>query len=212
MAPTLKLHYFDMKGRAEAIRLACTIGNIEFEDVRFSQDEFKSKVKSTTPFGQVPVMEIDGKIVSQGTPLLRYVAKLANNGLYPVDAFEALKVDEYLNVLEDIQTLLRPSFFEADSEKKIAIRKALVGPEGQIADLLHKFEKAISESGSKGYSVGSKLTISDLAIYCQIEWFTSGILDGFSTNMYDAYPRLKAIHDTVVAHPKVAEWVKAQFK
>ncbi|KAJ3012659.1 cytochrome c oxidase subunit 1 [Thoreauomyces humboldtii] len=212
MAPTLKLNYFDMKGRAEAIRLACAIGGVQFEDVRFEREEWTTKLKAQTPFGQSPTMEIDGKVVSQSTPILRYVAKLANNGLYPTDAFEALKVDEYLNVLEDIQGLIRPSFFEQDADKKIAMRKALIGPDGDMTKMIKALEKAVSSSGSNGYSVGSKITIADLGIYVHIGWFSSGILDGFPTDMYTAYPKLQAIHDAVNTHPKVSEWVKAHTK
>ncbi|KAJ3010017.1 cytochrome c oxidase subunit 1 [Thoreauomyces humboldtii] len=211
MAPTLKLNYFDMKGRAEPIRLACAIGGVQFEDVRFAREDWNTKFKAQAPFGQVPTMEIDGKVVSQGTPMLRYVAKLANNGLYPTDAFDALKVDEYLNVLEDIQSLIWPSFF-AEADKKIAARKALVGPDGDMTKMIKALEKAVSASGSNGYSVGGKVTIADLGIYVQMGWFSSGTLDGFPTDMYAVYPKLQAIYDAVNTHPKVSEWVKAHTK
>lgn len=38
--PKYHLYYFDLKGRAEPIRLAFSIGKIEFEDERLSFRDF----------------------------------------------------------------------------------------------------------------------------------------------------------------------------
>jgi glutathione S-transferase len=42
--PAYKVIYFDTKGRAEPIRLALTVAGQEFEDVRYSKEEWE-KVK-----------------------------------------------------------------------------------------------------------------------------------------------------------------------
>lgn len=41
-------------------------------------------------YGQCPVLEVDGKVLSQSGAMERYVAKLV--GMYPVDPWEAAKV------------------------------------------------------------------------------------------------------------------------
>ena len=72
--PQLKLSYFDFHGgRAEPIRLALAIGGIAFEDHRFTFPEF-AEVRKTVPFGQVPVMHVDGVQVTQSDAMLRYAA------------------------------------------------------------------------------------------------------------------------------------------
>ncbi|MBT5559929.1 MAG: glutathione S-transferase, partial [Proteobacteria bacterium] len=59
--PQLKLTYFDFDGgRGEPARLAMYIGDIDFEDIRFTFDKFP-EVRKTTPLGQVPTLSIDGK-------------------------------------------------------------------------------------------------------------------------------------------------------
>lgn len=58
---SLKLTYFPSKGRAEAIRLALTVGNIEFEDERISRDEFQKR-RSMLPLHSLPALEIDREI------------------------------------------------------------------------------------------------------------------------------------------------------
>jgi hypothetical protein len=41
-----KLYYFDIAGKAEAIRLACVYSDFNFEDIRLSREEF-TNMKST---------------------------------------------------------------------------------------------------------------------------------------------------------------------
>lgn len=49
----MKLYYFNGKGRAEASRLVMNHGGKEFEDVRFSMEEWGAKYKAMSPSGQV---------------------------------------------------------------------------------------------------------------------------------------------------------------
>ena len=96
--PSLKLFYFDISGKGEPIRLLAAYAGLELEDYRFaSREEFmKMKEDGTLPYGQVPLLEVDGKDhVPQSATILRYLAKLAD--LYPSDALLAAKVDAALD-------------------------------------------------------------------------------------------------------------------
>ena len=75
------LHFFPLSGRAEATRLALTIGGIPFEDRRFQFAEW-GKLKPTTQWATVPVLELrDGTRIGQARSILRLVGKAT--GLYP---------------------------------------------------------------------------------------------------------------------------------
>ena len=79
----LKLTYFDFHGgRGEPARLALSIGGIAFEDDRVPPSDWASR-KAQTPFGALPVLEVDGQVVAQSNAINRYVGKLAD--LYPSD-------------------------------------------------------------------------------------------------------------------------------
>src|SRR5271169_5832620 len=96
----LKLSYFDLHGgRGEAARLALSIGGIGFEDDRVSPSDWARR-KADTPFGALPVLEVDGQVVAQSNAINRYVGKLAN--LYPSDPWQAALCDEAMEAVEDI--------------------------------------------------------------------------------------------------------------
>jgi len=101
----LELVYFDSVGRAESIRLACRHGNITFRDIRVNQDTLtKMKEEGLVPFGQLPVMFIDGVPLAQSIPILRYVGKLSTctPQLYPSDDLVAAKIDATLAQIGDL--------------------------------------------------------------------------------------------------------------
>lgn len=67
----LKLTYFDFHGgRGEPARLALSIGGIPFEDDRVPPSEWP-KLKESTPFGALPVIELDGQTLAQTSPFAR---------------------------------------------------------------------------------------------------------------------------------------------
>jgi glutathione S-transferase len=83
--PKLKLTYFDFHGgRGEPARLALSMGGVPFEDDRVPPSDWQRR-KPDTPFGALPVLEVDGQPLAQSNAINRYVGKLTN--LYPSDAW-----------------------------------------------------------------------------------------------------------------------------
>ena len=115
----LKLIYPDIPfWRAETSRIALFLGDVEFEDFRPSRDQLKQmKTDGTFPFGQFPVLEVDGKKVAQTSGIARFCGKLA--GLYPKDDdFAAAKVDEVLDLATDITMKMQPALREPAPEQR----------------------------------------------------------------------------------------------
>ena len=122
----LKLIYPDIPfWRAETSRIALFLGDVEFEDFRPSRDQLKQmKTDGTFPFGQFPVLEVDGKKVAQTSGIARFCGKLA--GLYPKDDdFAAAKVDEVLDLATDITMKMQPALREPDPEQRKLKREEL---------------------------------------------------------------------------------------
>ena len=194
----LKLTYFDVHGgRGEPVRLALAIGGIAFEDHRFSFAEFP-EVRKTTPFGQVPTLEVDGVTVTQCDAMLRYAGKLA--GLYPNDAFQALLCDEVMYVVEESIVRLGPTFRMTGEDQKAA-RLALVN--GPMPVYLQWLEKQLLAHGGE-YFADNRLTVADLKVFVDIRGLNSGRLDHVPTDLVEKVaPALNAHLQRISSLPAV---------
>ncbi|XP_055955439.1 glutathione S-transferase 1-like [Patella vulgata] len=72
--PAFRLHYFDSRGRAEIARLMFNAAGQEFDDVRYSKEEWPA-FKPKTPLGQLPVLEVDGKLYAESGAIFNYLAR-----------------------------------------------------------------------------------------------------------------------------------------
>merc|ERR1711878_80976 len=105
--------------RAEVSRLALHLGKVEFED-RIITDRKAWVETGVSPFGQAPLLEVDGK------PIARYCGKLS--GHYPKDDdFAAAKIDEIIDTATDITNLIGTTMRMADEKEKLAARAVLAG-------------------------------------------------------------------------------------
>ena len=204
---TLRLTYFDFPfWRAEASRLALHIGGVPFEDVRPSREEFRAiKAEGGYPYGQLPVLEVDGVVIAQSAAIAVYCGKLA--GLYPQDDdLMAAKVDELLATANQMTYLVVPSMRERDPEKRRALRADL--GEEILPQWLTQLEARLVSFGPGPFCVGQTLTVADLAIWRLLDWLTSGLLDGIPMTLLGPHARLKAVHSAVAARGDVQAWMK----
>lgn len=199
--PQLKLSYFDMHGgRGEPARLALAIGGIAFEDHRFTFAEF-ADVRKATPFGQVPVLYVDGALVTQSDAILRYAGKLA--GLYPTDPVQALLCDEVAYVVEEANVKLGPTFRMTGEEQKAA-RLALVN--GSMPVYLAWLQSKLVAQGGQ-YFADKRLTVADLKVFVDVRGLNSGRLDHVPTDLVEKVaPLLNAHMQRIAATPAVAQY------
>jgi hypothetical protein len=101
----VKLTYLDMPGVAEAVRLALWVGGIDFEDERVSYAEVAAlRQRGVLPFGQVPIVSVDGVIFGQSKALLRWAGDVTG-----LDAPRLrLRIDSIEECLGDICSALKP--------------------------------------------------------------------------------------------------------
>lgn len=99
---TCKLTYFNSQALGEAIRLLLHYGKIEFEDVRIDfETQWPTYPKETLPLGQIPILEIDGKVLYQSIAICRYLAKKFK--LVGADTLEDYEIDNAVDNLNDFR-------------------------------------------------------------------------------------------------------------
>ncbi|TMW59794.1 hypothetical protein Poli38472_004863 [Pythium oligandrum] len=200
--PTIKLIYFNGAARAESIRLAFYIGNVPFEDVRLSFQEFGA-LKETFPYGQLPVLEVDGEVIAQSEALLRYAGRLS--GLYPVnDPVAALKIDELLGSTDELKSKMIPSIHEQDPDKKKALREELAN--AVIPRFLGFVDRRLTLLKKHAVFQRDALFIHELLINSFVSWMKSGVLDHIPVTVCDGYTAVEELVTKVTNHPKVNEF------
>jgi glutathione S-transferase len=194
----LKFVYFDIDGaRGEAARLAMVIGGVPFEDDRVKFADWQGR-KPSTPFGALPVLELDGQTVAQCNGINRYVGKLA--GLYPSDAWQAALCDEAMDAVEEIATKVWSTMSLPAAEKK-AQRESLAA--GQLSYSLDHLQRRLVAHGGEYFADG-RLTVADLKVFVWIRHLKSGQLDYVPTDLPDRVaPRLVEHSERVKKHPAV---------
>jgi glutathione S-transferase len=196
--PQLKLSYFDFHGgRAEPARLAFVVGGVTFEDHRFAFPEF-AEVRKSTPFGQVPVLSVDGVQVTQCDAITRYAGKLS--GLYPTDPYQALLCDEVMYVVEEASVKLGPTFRMTGEEQKEA-RLALV--DGSMPVYLGWLQKQLIAHGGE-YFADNRLTVADLKVFVDVRGLNSGRLDHVPADLVEQVaPALNAHMQRIAQTPAI---------
>lgn len=172
--PDLKLYYFDIKGKGECIRLICAYAGLKLEDHRFeSRDQFLAmKNSSLLPFGQVPMLEVDGKAAMvQSTAIMRYLGKLS--GLYPMDDhILAQKVDSVMDQATDVFTgstvLTYGLRYAVDLSPEAKEKSYEIYNETVLPGHLRRAEQVI-ESSSTGWIAGTEQpSPADFVWYCSL--------------------------------------------
>jgi prostaglandin-H2 D-isomerase / glutathione transferase len=199
--PKLKLTYFDFDGgRGEPARLALVLGNVAFEDHRIPGPEWP-KHRDRMPFRAMPVLEVDGKVITQSNTINRYVGRLA--GLYPKDEWQAALCDEVMDAAEDIGSRIGATIALDDAGKRKA-REALVAD--ALPRHLEQLEARLKAAGGEWFAE-RRLTVADLKVYGLVRWLRAGVLDHIPKDLVDRLaPSLVKHAERVAAHPKIAEY------
>jgi len=199
-----KLIYFDGRGLAEISRILLAYSGTQYEDYRFkhvvdangNQDrtEFVN-LKPTLPFGQVPVLVIEGgEMIPQSRVIERFIARKA--GLLGTNDLEATRLEAISESLRD----LRDAFMKV---REIEDKKAEF-ISSTLPQSLAALTKYVAKSGTPGFSIGNRLSYTDFQIYYTIWSFNEYKL----TTLETYSEALQAIYRSVAENANVKSYVE----
>ena len=126
----IKLTYFPAKGRAEISRLILSYSGVKFTDERLSPEQFGA-IKSSLPWGQIPVMNYKGQLMCQSLSIARWVHGCcyglwisfvwsrflaAEFGLAGKNNLESAQANEIVDAVSDLQNAMVKVVFGKDEK------------------------------------------------------------------------------------------------
>ncbi|KAK9744906.1 Glutathione S-transferase, N-terminal domain [Popillia japonica] len=195
----IKLTYFNGRGLAEHIRYLLKYGNIAFEDIRIEQDNWPA-LKESTPFGQLPLYEENGKVASQSLAVARYIGKKIN--LAGDDEWQNLEIDSVADTLTDLRLKHYPFYQESDPEKKEKLKQSLLSE--TVPYYFERFEKFITKNS--GYLAANKLTWVDFFFATTLDTLTRIL----GVNVSEKYEGSSKLKKKIEELPAVKTWIAAR--
>jgi prostaglandin-H2 D-isomerase / glutathione transferase len=198
--PAYKLTYFDGSvSRGEECRLALHVAGVDFVDNRIQSAQWPD-LKPKTPFGSVPVLEVEGKgQLAQSNAILAYVGRA--HGLHPSDAWEAAQHEAIMAAVEELRHRIAPSLTMKDPDEKKRTREELA--RGYMQSWGASVEKQL---GDGPFVAGERIQVADIKLYVVMNWFVKGALDHVPADVFGKYTRLTRLFDAVKKHPRVVDW------
>ncbi|XP_002730920.1 hematopoietic prostaglandin D synthase-like [Saccoglossus kowalevskii] len=197
--PTYKLHYFNLQGRGEIIRLVFAAAGVEYEEIQY---EFKDwpTVKGNFPFGKLPCLEVNGDYLPESNTIARYLSN--EFGLAGKTKWDKARVDMITDALVDVTEAIFRRFQEKD-EKRKAILLEEIGTK-LAPECFASLEKILGANRrGRGFFVGEAFTRADLYFINTVDAVTRHYPD-----ILNSTPMLKSLYDRVRAAPKIAEYIE----
>ncbi|XP_075859413.1 glutathione S-transferase A1-like [Microcebus murinus] len=199
MAGKPKLHYYNGRGRMEAIRWLLAAAGVEFEEIFLESAEDLDKLRNDgrLMFQQVPMVEIDGMELVQTRAILNYIASKHN--LYGKDLKERALIDMYVEGMADLNEIIIMllTYPPAEQVNQLALLK-----EKTTNRYFPAFEKVLKSHG-QDYLVGNRLSRADIHL---VELIYN--LEEFDPSLTASFPLLKALKTRISNLPNVKKFLQ----
>ncbi|GFR73993.1 glutathione S-transferase [Elysia marginata] len=152
------------------------------------------------PFGQMPVLEVDGYKMAQTVAICNYLAR--EFGLGGKTSLETASIDQVVCLVEDFFGAFFRAFKEKDETRKAELLKAYRDEEAP--KYMGMFEKLLQNKPS-GYFVGDTATLADIFVF-EFMWSFNARNPG----ILDNYPALVAHQEKVGSIPRIKAYLAAR--
>jgi glutathione S-transferase len=195
----LKLTYFDFSAsRGEECRLALHAAGADFHDERIKREAW-AELKETTPFGALPILEIEGKpALAETNAILTYIGR--RFGMLPSDPWEAARHEALLSAGESLRSAMGPLRKAKDEDEKKKTRAEF------IDGYLKRWATNVDAQIKGPFVGGAELSVADIKLYVSAHALCSGVFDYFPADVLSPYKKLNALYKAVGEHAKIAEW------
>jgi glutathione S-transferase len=194
--PRPNIIYFNIRGRAEVIRLIFEELGVAYDEQRISSPEEWTAMKPLTPFGALPIYEEGELRFAQTQAIYRHIAR--TRGLYGRDEREHVECDVTAEAInEGIEELWR-LYWEPDYKDKLD-----AFADGRLTEVLRNLERWFTRhSAAPDYWVGDALTYADFVAYRFLDE-----VDALFPKTLAARPALQRFRAAFNARPRIAAYI-----
>ncbi|MEE2789274.1 MAG: glutathione S-transferase [Myxococcota bacterium] len=199
--PSLTLVYAKMQALAEPARMLLSYAGVPYEDV-YAWDYYgqgwRDGAKQATPFGQVPVLIVDGRVsIDQSGAIQRYLSKLT--GTCPSDPLLAAQADALCDNAGELFVMSNPvaNFFTGERfEAKVAAFEKSFGPR------LKFFARSLAAFNDGPFFFGTAPMFCDFTIFHHFQ-----IAQTLSAAVFDNHPSVQQFMTAMAELPGLAEYL-----
>ncbi|XP_064617688.1 hematopoietic prostaglandin D synthase-like [Liolophura sinensis] len=199
--PRYKLIYFNARGRGEVARMLFAEAGVDYEDERIERSEWPV-LKSKMPYGQLPVLEVDGVQIAQSTAIFRYLAR--EFGYAGKTSIDQALADMFVCSCDDLVKPLIDIYRCKDEKTKEEMKQNFLDETAPL--YLSKFEEALVLNN--GYLVGDSLTWADLVLISTMPWVEKMV----PPETLAPFPKIKDHKVRIESLPKIASWIEKRPK
>jgi glutathione S-transferase len=202
---SIRLHYFNVRNRAEYIRWILAHNQIQYEDYRVPMEDWP-RLKSTYEFGALPVLEIDNLTLSTSVGVGRYLA--TKYGQYPTDPDGIYLTEALADYIDDFKALYgKTIIMEKDPERWDAWTK------GEGMQKLGLIDQKLKLNGvGSGFFLGTSLSMLDFIVahFLYDHYFLPG-QESRAQELKRQYPVLhRFVENFLAATPLVAFYISSR--
>jgi glutathione S-transferase len=191
------LTYFDVRGRAEVVRLILEETGTPYRERRVTMEEWPA-LKPALPFGQLPSYEEGELFILHSHAIYRHLAREHN--LYGRNEREHVRCDLVEETFVDAQTNVGGFYWHPE----FAIKRDEY-ERTTLPDLLSKLQRLFEQNDNgDGYWVGDNLTYVD---FCA--WHLLDYVRPFSQKTLDRFEKLNAFKQRIEARPRIAAYLRS---
>lgn len=183
----MKLYYFPLSGHAHRAHLFLSLIGVAHELVHVDMPKGGHKTPdylAKNRFGQVPVLEDDGRFIPDSNAILVYAAKkYGKSDWLPEDPAGAAAVQRWLSVAAG------PIAFGPAAARLITVFGAKFNPEDVITRAHNVLKVIEAELTGRDWIAADRPTIADVALYSYIAHAPEGNVDLSSYGNVNAWLR-----------------------
>jgi len=200
MSSHVELTYFDTRGLAEVIRLLLSFLDVDYAEKNISSREEWLALKPSLPYGQVPLLTVNGKRMVQRKAIEKYIC--TKHHLYGKDADEAYEIDSINESVADFTNAL--PMRDILSEDPSAEEKASAFEKSSMKWYLNIWNEMLTKRSPHTHLVGDGITYADITLFSALRTFRQ--IPRFSHSL-DEYFSLVKFYDHVATQPTIAKYL-----